>query len=243
MNEHTLKVLEFHELINIIQGYAKSDPGRGRLAKLRPAGDSTKAFRMTPLFQSLVNLRNKNEELPEADFYSPESILLKLAPNGAVIDLLEVHVLARLMKVTDKVKRFLSRDTFKNDPPIKKMADGLSDFKSLLLAFSKLFNEKGDIREDASPLLEELNPLVHQLEKKINNKLNKILKSDSDGIFQDLIITRRNNRFVIPVKRESKSRIKGIVHDESASGRTLFIEPQSLINHIFHMFTIATKHG
>ena len=75
MNDHTLNVLEFHGLINLIQNYACSDPGRERLAKFKPAGKKNQAFRMTPLFKSFCSLREKNEELPEAEFYTPEPVL------------------------------------------------------------------------------------------------------------------------------------------------------------------------
>ena len=230
MNNHTLQVLEFNELNTLIQKYACSDSGRQRLAKIRPMSSPKRAFQMTPLFKSMLTLRNENEKLPEADFYSPETILIALAPEKAQIDSLEIHVLARLMKISDNVKRFLSRDSFSQDKALGKLAAGLADFKDILLQLSELFDENGDIKDNASPLLETLRPQVHLLEKKINNKLSKILRSDNDDLFQDAIITRRNNRFVIPVKREAKNKIKGIVHDESASGRTLFVEPQSLIS-------------
>ena len=229
MNEHTLKVLEFPQLLEQIQGYALSDSAQDLIAKFKPQPTVKRAFQMTELYKSLLNLRNENIDLPEAEFFSPEVILVKLAPEGAILDLLEIHVLAKLMKISDEVRKFLTRDSFSENKSFQKLAFGLYNYSEVLKHFDTLFDEAGDIKDSASPLLQELKPQVRQLEDKISKKLTKIIKSDDGSIFQDAVVTRRNNRFVVPVRREAKSKLQGIVHDESASGRTLFVEPQSVV--------------
>lgn len=229
MNDHTLKVLEFPQLLKQIQAFALSDSGKDLIAKFKPQVKPRQAFQMRDLYKSLVKLRLENIELPDAEFFSPEVIMVKLAPEGAILDLLEIHVIAKLMKTSDSIRKFLTRESFKENKAFQKLAFGLYNYTELLTGFDALFDEKGDIKDSASPILQELKPQIRQLESKINNKLNKILKSDDGAIFQDSVVTRRNNRFVIPVRRESKGKINGIVHDESASGRTLFIEPQSVV--------------
>ncbi|MCM8540280.1 MAG: hypothetical protein NE328_08395, partial [Lentisphaeraceae bacterium] len=229
MNDHTLKVLEFPKLLEQIQGYALSDSGKALIAKFKPQVKPHLAFQMTDLYKSLLTLRLDNIELPEAEFFSPEVIMVKLAPEGAVLDLLEIHVLSRLMKTSDNVRRFLTRENFSGNKAFQKLSFGLYNYTDILGEFELLFDEKGDIKDSASPILQDLKPQIRLLEEKITNKLNKILKSDDGSIFQDAVVTRRNNRFVIPVRRESKGKINGIVHDESSSGRTLFVEPQSVV--------------
>ena len=229
MNNHTFNVLEYSQFLSVLQQYAKSEPGKLRIAKLKPQTLQKKAFSMQELYESMVKVRESHDELPEADFYSPEPVLKKMAPEGSILDELEIHVLARLMKIATSVRKFINRDVFKENQPFQKMCIGLGNFDETLEEFEELFDDKGYVRDNASPKLMELRPQVGILEKKINNKLQKILKSDSDGIFQESVITKRNNRFVIPIRRESKSRLRGIIHDESTSGRTLFIEPESVV--------------
>ena len=230
MNDHTLKVLEFPQLLKQIQGFAMSESGKDLIAKFKPQTVQRRAFQMTELYKAVLKLRNSEVDLPEAEFFSPEVILVKLAPEGASLELLEIHVLARLMKISDTVRKFLSRDNFSNIDPFQKLAAGLFNYTEILESFDKVFDEKGDIKDSASPVLLELKPQVRQLEEKINNKLNKIIKGDDGTLFQEIVVTKRNNRFVVPVRREAKGKLTGIVHDESASGRTLFVEPQSVIS-------------
>jgi len=230
MNDHTLKVLEFPQLLKQIQGFAMSDSGKDLIAKFKPQTVQKRAFQMTDLYKSILKLRNSEVELPEAEFFSPEVILVKLAPEGAILELLEIHVLARLMKTSDTVRKFLTRDNFNDIEPFNKLSAGLYNYTDILKSFELIFDEKGDIKDSASPVLQELKPQVRQLESKISNKLNKIIKGDDGTLFQEAVVTKRNNRFVVPVRREAKGKLTGIVHDESASGRTLFIEPQSVVS-------------
>ncbi|MCM8531859.1 MAG: endonuclease MutS2, partial [Lentisphaeraceae bacterium] len=123
----------------------------------------------------------------------------------------------------------IGRDSLNEYKPFEKLCYGLGNFDETLKLIEKIFDNKGYVRDDASPTLQELRPQVSILEKKITHKLQKILKSD-DNIFQEKVVTKRNNRFVIPIRRESKNRIRGIIHDESTSGRTLFIEPESVVS-------------
>ena len=230
MNDHTLTVLEFPQLLKQIQGYAMSESGKDLIAKFKPQTVQKRAFQMTELYKEVLKLRNSDVELPEAEFFSPEVILVKLAPEGAILDLLEIHVLARLMKISDSVRKFLTRDNFNNILPFQKLSAGLYNYSGILKSFETVFDEKGDIKDSASPVLLELKPMVRQLEEKITNKLNKIIKGDDGSLFQEAVVTKRNNRFVVPVRREARAKLSGIVHDESASGRTLFVEPQSVVN-------------
>ena len=230
MNDHTLKVLEFPQLLKQIQGFAMSESGKDLIAKFKPQTLQKRAFQMTDLYKAMQKLRNSELELPEAEFYSPEVILVKLAPEGATLELLEIHVLARLMKISDSVRKFLTRDNFNGIEAFQKLAAGLYNYTDILETFENIFDEKGDIKDSASPVLQDLKPHVRILEDKITNKLNKIIKGDDGTLFQEAVVTKRNNRFVVPLRREAKGKLNGIVHDESASGRTLFVEPQSVVS-------------
>lgn len=229
MNEHTLKVLEYPNLLEQIQSYAMSESGRQLIAKFKPQTTVKRAFQMTDLFKSLLDLRNSETELPEAEFFSPEVILVKLKPKGAILDLLEIHVLRRLLEISERVRKFVTRDGFNDNESFQKLSAGLYNYSETLEYFDTLFDDKGDVKDSASPILLDLKPHVRYLEEKITSKLNKILKGDDGTLFQEHVVTRRNNRFVVPIRRESKSKIQGIVHDESTSGRTLFIEPQAVV--------------
>ncbi|NQZ59021.1 MAG: hypothetical protein HRT88_16335, partial [Lentisphaeraceae bacterium] len=125
MNQHTINVLEFPKLIKIIQTYAHSEPGRLRLGKFLPQTDVKRAFRMTPLFKAFMEMRQKSEEFPKADFHSPSLLIKKMAPLGSHLDTLEIHVIVRLLRISDKVARFVTRDSFKDFEALAPLKDGL----------------------------------------------------------------------------------------------------------------------
>ena len=147
MNEHTLKVLEYPNLLEQIQSYAMSESGRQLIAKFKPQTTLKRAFQMTDLFKSLLDLRNSETELPEAEFFSPEVILVKLKPKGAILDLLEIHVLRRLLEISERVRKFVTRDGFNDNESFQKLSAGLYNYSETLEYFDTLFDDKGDVKD------------------------------------------------------------------------------------------------
>jgi DNA mismatch repair protein MutS2 len=113
---------------------------------------------------------------------------------------------------------------------LKSYLRGISALSDITTAIGDVVNDKGEIREDASAKLREIRNELQIVRKKINHALNSVLYSaNADKFIQELVITERTGRFTLPCKSNFRQYIEGIVHDRSASGQTLFVEPATTV--------------
>jgi len=146
---------------------------------------------------------------------------------GAVLDTDELLVLRRLLRQLHEVHRCLGAELCQQSPPVVVFRASLPDLQDLLRHLNRVFDDQGRLQDDASDALAELRRRVRQLERKINQRLEALLhEADLAEVFADRYVALRNHRYVIPVPRESRARIRGVVHDQSNSGRTIFMEPE-----------------
>ena len=115
---------------------------------------------------------------------------------------------------------------------LKNMADGIMDNKDLENKLIDVIDEDGSIRDDASPALKSIRKQIETSRLRIKDYLQNFIRSGSNQtLLQDALVTERAGRYVVPVKQEYRHEVKGIVHDESASGATVFIEPLPVVEH------------
>src|SRR5690606_18892552 len=101
------------------------------------------------------------------------------------------------------------------------------DFAELRRVLDRTFDEHGQVQDDASPDLATIRHRLRQLERQIGRRLEQLLQDpDLSDVFHDRFVAIRNQRYVVPVKRELKARLKGVIHDQSNSGHTVFMEPE-----------------
>ena len=226
MNKHSQTVLEFPILLEWIASFAKSPSGRTAVQNLRPI--KGRIARERQLFESLSLIWDLAAgQVPDVSFALPD--LQLLAPIDSWLGPDELIEIRSFMEMSAKVRSFLNRDTFNKIDGLSQLLERLDNFQESRDAFSRIFNEKNLIKDNASAELKEIRPLIRNCEKAIRNKLDSMLRNDNNELFQDKYITVRKERFCLPLRRECKSKVRGIVHDESATGQTVFIEPDSII--------------
>ena len=116
-------------------------------------------------------------------------------------------------------------------PALAERSTVIGDFSMLSQKISRVFDENQQIRDNASPELMRLRTRIAELERQTKRYVQNVLQSkDYQKFFQDAIVTVRNNRYVIPIKQEYRHAFPGIVHDTSASGATLYVEPMAIVN-------------
>ncbi len=227
MNDHTLRTLEYHQLLDLIASYAATEPARERLRGLRPAARQLDAMKERDLYEAFVILRDTGITVRRVEFDSPEEALQRVIPHGAILDSEHFLILRRLLQEAEAVRGFLRNESCSRQAVLVGFAEATPDDPPFRERLDRTFDDKGNVQDRASDRLWEIRQSIRQLERRINQQLERLLQNaDVEEAFHDKFVALRNNRYVVPVKRELKGRIKGVIHDQSNSGRTLFMEPE-----------------
>jgi DNA mismatch repair protein MutS2 len=231
MNAHSLKILEFDRLLDLIAGYARSESGRAAVRAIRPQPDPEATAEDARLFGEALALRRAGVDLPAAAFDDPAAALLQAAPVNAVLDPEGFRLIHALLDAAAVVRRFALSDRCDASAALQALGRGLEPCEALVRRMDATFEPpEGRVADRASDALRRVRTRIAAVERSLEARLQRMLGEDRlAGAFQDEFVTRRHGRYVLPVRREMRSAIKGIVHDQSNTGETLFIEPEDLV--------------
>lgn len=171
-----------------------------------------------------------DSDLPARDFFDMRKCLMQLNTSGSQIALSELNDLRLSLLSTIQIVRFFTDERKVKYPTLSKLVDfGVFDEK-ILVEINKILDEKGNIRDHASEELQRIRRQLHRNRSQVRNKIQSQMQlAKKEGWTRDdAELSFRNGRVVIPVVASHKRQIKGFIHDESASGQTVFIEPSGL---------------
>lgn len=228
MNEKALRVLEFNKIKEKIKKYAITSGGKEKVLELSPyssAYEVREALKETK--EALEILTKKGNPPFEGLRDTIESI--ERAKKGATLSKAQLLYIGNMLRCTDKVKEYLIKDEDGDYPKLQDLADILTPINNLKSEIEKAIVSEEDISDKASSTLFNVRKTLKELNSSVREKINSIVRSNAKYL-QDAIYTMRGDRYVIPVKAEYKSSVPGLVHDQSSTGATLFIEPMSLVN-------------
>lgn len=229
MNSKVIHSLEFDKIINKLSEFASSQFGKKLCEETRPVSDINEIQRLqqettdalSRLWQSGSISFSGNRDITES---------IKRLEVGGVLSNRELLCICSVLNTTRNVKSY-SRD---GDENIK--TDSLSDYFLTLEPLTPLNNEisrcilsDDEIADEASSTLRDIRRSIKNTNDKIHSALGSLVNSMRNYL-QDGIITMRNGRYCLPVKADSKSMVPGMVHDQSSTGSTIFIEPASVVN-------------
>lgn len=233
MNSKYLKTLEYFKIIDILAAYAQSSYAKTLVKEIMPETDMVKINHLLDQARDVIDLLLRKGSPDFEGVRSVESISKRLKINASLnnSELLVIRdnlYLARLSKEYIKEKNILDE----NRPNlIKDIFNELTVIRNLEDEIRRCIISPDEMADDASPELFRIRRSIVNLKAQVKDKLNAFIKSEKYKKFiQDAIITVRQDRYVIPVKREFSSEIKGIVHDMSSSGSTLFVEPDVIVS-------------
>ncbi len=224
-----LQKLEFNKILDILTKYCVTTAGKNLASSLLPSNNKDEVKHSLAETEEAVNLSFRNS-FPSIYDFSDINFSLKSLENGSTLSCLAILNLNNILKMAFSLKEYFNKHFIDiNEYPIlSNLFDGLYSNKSIIELVDKSILDENTISDEASVELKAIRRKQKSLEQDIRNKLNSIIHSSSAKYLQDNIITIRNDRFVIPVKEEYRSSIKGFVHDVSNAGSTLFIEPVSI---------------
>lgn len=199
------------------------------IEKLKPVADVYLIEEMLTETTEAVSVIMHKGSLPLGNFYDIKNNI-HLANKGGVLTMKQLLEVLYNLQVTRNAKAFLSSD-LPDLPIIKGLAEVLSVEKRLEEDIDRCILSEDEMADNASPELKNIRRSIARQNEAVRAKMNQILSSsDNKNLLQDSIVTLRQGRYVIPVKQEHKGRFPGIVHDQSSTGATLFIEPQAIVN-------------
>ena len=229
MNQKVLKTLEFNKIIDLLTDKADSTPGKKLCKELIPSTDLNEIQKnqaetkdaLSRLFKSGSTSFGNNSDL---------GFSIKSLQIGSTLSITELLKIASMLDNVSRIKTYGKKE--RDDIP----DDSLTEYFEQLTPLTQIANEinrcilaEDEIADDASPKLKSIRRSMIQTGEKIHSQLNSMLTGAYRNYLQDAVITMRDNRYCIPIKAEYKGQVNGMIHDQSATGSTYFIEPAAVV--------------
>ena len=229
MNQKTLIKLEYNKIIELLTGHASSFGGQNRCRKLKPMTDIG-AVRRSQEETAAAFTRIVKKGRPSFGNVQPVNDSLKRLEIGGILGSGE---LLRICKVLENAAQVKSYGRHENSDDQEDCLDPLfarlEPLSFLSAEIRRCIPEEDEISDDASPALKQIRRSMGQINDKVHSTLSSLVNGSLRTYLQDPIITMRGDRYCIPVKAEYRSQVAGLIHDQSATGSTLFIEPMAVV--------------
>ena len=224
----------FDQVRHIVSGRCLSTLGKDKVDEMQFATDSDEVARLLDEVTEFVRIIQEEDDFPSQHFFDVRPALHRASIVGMYMDEGELFDLRRSLDTINQIVRFFYRDEEDETskyPNLEALAAEVHTFPTLTRRIDGIVNKFGKIKDNASPTLAGIRRELASTTGSISRTLNSILRSaQAEGIVdKDVNPTVRDGRLVIPVVPALKRRIKGIVHDESATGKTVFIEPAEVV--------------
>ena len=229
MNSRTLTLLEYNRILEMLAEQAGSELTRERILHMKPMTHLHAIQDAQTETTEAVSVILYKGNIPVGDF--PDLLpKLKLARKGRVLSMKELLQVRRGLQIAREVKAFL-QDDVPDIPTISEIVSLIETVDPLEKDINRCILSEDEMADAASLELKRIRREIRNKNENIRNRLSKTVNSSASQKFlQEAIVTMRNGRYVIPVKREYANMFPGLVHDQSQTGSTLFIEPQSVVN-------------
>ena len=229
MNEKTLTKLEYNKIIELLTDQASSPAGKQKCKTLVPMFDLHELNLAQEQTAAAFTRIVKKGRLSFSGCYPIEDSLMRLEV-GAALTCGELLKISKLLQVTNRAKSYGRHDT------VDELEDCLDAFFNQLEPLTSLTNEisrciidEDEIADDASSTLKNIRRNIMATNDKVHSTLTSLVNGSLKSYLQDALITMRGDRYCLPVKAEYRSQVPGMIHDQSSTGSTLFIEPMSVV--------------
>lgn len=228
VREKSARILEFDKIRKTLAGYTASTPGEELALALWPAADLeqiTRAQKETTEARELW----QTSRIPLDGIFDLRAAA-EGARRGKILAPGELLATASTLRAARLLRGVLDEEAKERAPVLTALAAGLTVFPQLEKDLAQAIGPDGEVRDEASPVLRNLRRQARLLQEEIRGRLDALTKSgEAQKYLQEALVTIRNGRYVLPVRQEFRQFFPGIVHDQSASGATLFIEPMAVV--------------
>lgn len=230
MSRRALRVLEFDKVLEHVAGFAATDGGREAVRRLAPAADPDVVRARLAATAEVVRFLTTRPDWFFPELPDPAPALERLAVEGSVLDPGELHRLAALLAAGRSLARSLAAEPREEAPALHALAAGLAEEPALQAALDRAVDREGRVLDAASRELGRIRGSLAGAHNRLVSHLESVLEGVSEAHrVPRASVTIREGRYVIPVRREGKRTLGGHVHDESATGATVYVEPPSAV--------------
>ena len=229
MNTKVLKTLEFHKIIEQLKEEAASDLGKNLCDELTP---STDLHEIKHIQQQTSDALTRIWQKGSVSFSGLHDIgeSLKRLEIGSTLGMGELLRISSLLKVANRIKTFSRREDADTKDSLDELFEAIEPLTNLNKEIEKCIISEEEMADDASYNLKNIRRQMKIANDRIHSQLNTLVNSQSGKTYlQDSLITMRDGRYCVPVKQEHRGNVSGIIHDQSSSGSTLFIEPAAVV--------------
>ncbi|MFD5849295.1 endonuclease MutS2 [Cytobacillus pseudoceanisediminis] len=231
MQERVLKILEFNKVKEQLLEHVSSSLGRKKAINIRPSTDYEEVIRRQEETDEAVTVLRIKGNVPLGGIFDIRPHV-KRAVIGGMLSPQELNQISSTIHASRQMKRFIEEFAEEESslPILLGYTDNIIVLADLETSIRNAVDDNGEVLDSASETLRSLRNQLRTKESRVRERLESMIRSTSaQKMLSDAIITIRNDRFVIPVKQEYRGHYGGIIHDQSSSGQTLFIEPASIV--------------
>ena len=230
MNEKSLRILEYNKIIEMLSSKAHSKAGRLLCDGLKPIDNLNEVISSLQNTDDALKRLLRNGNISFAGNKDIRQSLLRLK-KGSSLNALELLLICDLLEASSRVKSYLKKEhPDDEDDSLDKYYAMLEPLTKHSLEIRRCIISEDEIADDASSELKAIRRHIKGTNDKIHSELTRMVNTTYRTYLQDAVITMRDGRYCIPVKAEYKSNVPGMVHDQSGSQSTFFIEPAAIVN-------------
>src|SRR5690625_3572924 len=231
IDEKSMKTLEYPKIIDQLSELTVSELGKKQVKNIRPSNSREEVIRLLEETDDTVKIQRLKGGIPLGTFYDVRPHLKRME-IGAVLSGQELIQVGQLLKGVREIFEFYQelKEEEIELSQLYSISDEIIVLSNLERKIYATLTESGTVVDDASTKLKSTRTSIRQTESDIRDKLNSIVRGSQAKYLTDNIITMRNDRYVIPVKADSRNVFGGVVHAQSSSGQTLYVEPQSVLD-------------
>ena len=227
MHEKSIHTLEYPKILAKVAHEASFSASKDLVLALEPTSDIDEARRRLAFTSEATRLIDVNSDIGVGGAHDVRPLLARAARDGVLTasDLVEVLVTTRS---TLSIARALTKLDNAIFPLLSALGSDIPQRPQIVRRIEETVSEDGEVLDTASPTLRKLRFDVHSANQRLQDRLRSLVREFGSAL-QETIITTRNDRYVVPVKADSRGQVRGIVHDQSSSGATLFVEPMVIV--------------
>ena len=229
MNSKALNTLEYYKIIEQLTDFAGSLLGKELCKNLLPSSDIEEIRTMqeeTSLALSRIYQKGSLSFSGITDIRGS----LKRLEVGSILSPQELLRICKMLETANRVKAYSRKDTANELPDaLDAMFDVIQPLTPLANEIRRCIPSEDEISDDASPALKSIRRAMAQMNDKVHAQLNSMVNGSARTYLQDAVVTMRNGRYCLPVKSEHRGQVPGMIHDQSATGSTIFVEPMAVI--------------
>ena len=230
IKDKTLKTLEYDKILHILKDKAESEKTRDLILNMKPATSFEECLLLQKETLEAYNILYTYALNPIFSIDNIENILTS-AKKMSILSMADLLKIARALRIARNIKTTIIKANKEDIPLIKSYSDNIYTNDNLEKDIESSIISETEMADSASRDLRIIRENIRKENDKIRQKLNNYITSSAyQKVLQDNIITIRKDRYVLPVRAEYKNMIDGIVHDQSASGSTVYIEPMAIVN-------------